>query len=63
MDGYLLVEDRDTAKGAAEPFAVVLLKFGVHGLEKGSNEWFLECRADNVALLNQVADCVAELCK
>lgn len=50
------MEDGDTAKGAADPFAVVLLKFGVHRLEEGSNEGFLEGGTDNVSLLDQIAD-------
>lgn len=38
----LLVEDRDTAQGTAQPLGIILFKLGVHGLQERSNERCLE---------------------
>lgn len=55
--GNLLVEDRNTAEGTAEPFGVIFLELGVHGFQEGTDEWHLEGRADDRTLVPDVADC------
>jgi len=41
------MKDRNTAQFAAGPFCLVLVHVRVYRLEKGPNEWYLECGANN----------------
>lgn len=53
-----LVEDRHATQLAAEPFRVIGLKFGEHRFKERSNEWDLEGRAYDRALLDLIAYCM-----
>lgn len=58
---YLLVEDRNTAQGAAAPLGMITVESRIHGVEKWADEGKLHGRSLNRTFPDDVGNCLRAL--